>query len=142
MKHATGSFEVKIAPAESSAIGREGGIGRMTIDKVLSGDLTGTTKGEMLTTSTATTGAMAYVAVETVTATLNDPSGTPGAARTGTFVLMHSATMTKSDPSSQSLHITVVPGSGTAALTGITGTFTIHIDPSGKHTYTFDYTLP
>jgi hypothetical protein len=134
MKHANGSFEPKIAPAESSAIGKEGGIGRMTIDKLISGDLAGTTKGEMLTTTTESTGAMVYVALETVTATLD--------GRSGTFVFMHNATMTKTDPKSQSLHITVVPGSGTGGLTGLSGTFIIHIDAQGKHTYTFDYELP
>ena len=134
MKHASGSFEVKIAPAESSAIGKEGGIGRMTIDKAISGDMVGTTKGEMLTSMTENTGAMAYVAIETVTATLN--------ARSGTFVFIHNATMNKADPNSQSLQITVVPASGTGGLTGIRGTFAIHIDGAGKHTYNFDYELP
>src|SRR5271166_2185591 len=67
MKHASGSFAVKIAPSESSAIGKEGGVGRMTIDKVISGDMVGTTKGEMLTSITESTGATAYVAIETVT---------------------------------------------------------------------------
>ena len=134
MKQATGSFEVKIAPADSSAVGKEGGVGRMTIDKVLSGDLTGTTKGEMLTSITGSTGAMAYVAIETVTAALD--------GRSGTFVLMHNATMNKPAPESQSLHIAVVPASGTGGLTGISGNMTIHIDGAGKHTYTFDYELP
>ncbi len=134
MKHASGTFEVKVAPAESSAIGKEGGIARMTIDKVISGDLVGTTKGEMLTSMTPNTGAMAYVALETVTATLG--------GRSGTFVFIHNATMNKADPKSQSLHIAVVPSSGTAGLAGISGTFAIHIDGAGKHTYTFDYELP
>ena len=134
MKHANGSFEPKIAPAESSAIGKEGGIGRMTIDKLISGDLAGTTKGEMLTTTTESTGAMVYVALETVTATLD--------GRSGTFVFMHNATMNKTDPKSQSLRITVVPGSGTGGLTGLNGTFLIHINTQGRHTYTFDYELP
>ena len=134
MKQANGSFEPKIAPAEASLIGKQGGIGRMTIDKVISGDLAGTTKGEMITTTTESTGAMAYVALETVTGTLD--------GRSGTFVFMHNATMTKTDPKSQSLHIIVVPGSGTDGLTELRGTFIIHIDAQGKHTYTFDYELP
>jgi len=134
MRHASGSFEVKIVAAEASAIGKEGSVGRMTIDKVLSGDMVGSSKGEMLTTMTESTGAMAYVALETVTATLD--------GRSGSFVLMHNATMNKGDAKSQSLHITVVPGSGTGGLTGISGTFLVHIDGAGKHTYTFDYELP
>jgi hypothetical protein len=134
MKHATGSFEVKIVPAESSSIGKEGGVGRMTIDKVISGDMVGTTKGEMLTSITESTGAMAYVAIETVTATLD--------GRSGTFVFIHNATMNKADSTSSQLHVAVVPGSGTGGLTGISGTFSIHVDSHGKHTYTFDYELP
>jgi Protein of unknown function (DUF3224) len=134
MKHASGSFEVKIAPSESSAIGKEAGVGRMTIDKVISGDMVGNTKGEMLTSITESTGAMAYVAIETVTTTLD--------GRSGTFVFIHNATMNKADPKSQSLHIAVVPASGTGGLAGISGTFAIHVDAAGKHTYTFDYELP
>jgi hypothetical protein len=134
MKHASGSFEVKIALAESSAIGKEGGIGRMTIDKVISGDMVGTTKGEMLTHMTESTGAMAYVAIETVTATVD--------GRSGTFVLIHNSTMNKAGPKGMSLNIAVVPSSGTEGLAGISGTFAIQIDGAGKHTYTFDYELP
>jgi len=134
MKEAKGSFVVKVAVVDSSEIGKEGGVGRMTIDKVFSGDLAGTTKGEMLTGVTESTGAMAYVAIETVTATLD--------GRSGNFVLMHNATMNKADPKSGSMHIVVVPGSGTGGLAGISGTFVIQIDAAGKHTYTFDYELP
>ena len=96
--------------------------------------MVGTTRGEMLTSITAGTGAMAYVAIETVTATLD--------GRSGTFVFIHNATMNKAAAESQSLHIAVVPASGTGGLTGISGTFAIHIDSAGKHTYTFDYELP
>lgn len=134
MKQAKGSFTVKITPAESTAIGKEAGIALMTIDKVIEGELAGTTKGEMMATSTESTGAMAYVAIETVTATLN--------GRSGTFVFIHNATMNKNDPKSAALHIDVVPGSGTGGLAGISGRFDVHIDAAGKHSYTFDYQLP
>jgi hypothetical protein len=40
-----------------------------------------------------------------------------------------------------SLSITVVPGSGTGQLTGLTGKMNIII-ADGKHTYDFNYTLP
>jgi hypothetical protein len=40
-----------------------------------------------------------------------------------------------------SLVITVVPDSGTGELTGISGTMNIIIE-DGKHSYTFDFTLP
>jgi hypothetical protein len=42
---------------------------------------------------------------------------------------------------SYKLSVAVVPGSGTAQLTGIAGTLTITI-AGGKHSYTFEYTLP
>ena len=40
------------------------------------------------------------------------------------------------------LIVTVVPGSGTAQLTGLTGKMNIIIAPGGKHSYDFEYTLP
>jgi len=39
------------------------------------------------------------------------------------------------------LSVMVVPGSGTGELAGIAGTLTITA-AAGKHSYTFDYTLP
>ena len=56
----------------------------------------------------------------------------------GTFVLQHTGTMTRGTPS---LSITVVPDSGTGALTGLTGTMAI-IMTDGTHAYEFDYALP
>jgi hypothetical protein len=37
--------------------------------------------------------------------------------------------------------VAVVPGSGTAQLTGFEGTMTI-VQAAGKHSCSFDYTLP
>jgi hypothetical protein len=58
--------------------------------------------------------------------------------RNGSFVLQHTGTMNRG---SQSLHVTVVPDSGTGALVGLAGEFKIII-ADGKHTYEFAYTLP
>ena len=134
MKHATGTFEVKVVPADVSEIGTQAGLGRMTIDKVWSGDLSGTSRGEMLTSLTAETGAMGYVALELVTAKLD--------GRSGTFYFTHNASMNRNDPKSGVMQITVLAGSGTGGLTGLHGTLTIVIDGAGKHSYTFDYELP
>lgn len=131
--HATGTFAVKISPAEASPIAQEAGIGRMTIDKTFSGSLEGTSKGEMLTGGAESTGAMAYVALEHVTGTLD--------GRSGSFLLMHNATMLKSDPRSGALQIVVVPQSGIGELAGITGKMTIAIE-GGKHNYDLEYQLP
>lgn len=130
---ATGTFVVKVTPAEPSEIAKEAGLGRMTIDKVFSGAITGTSKGEMLTGMTPETKGMAYVAIEKVTATLN--------GHVGTFLLSHRASMRSAAPANTALDITVVPDSGTGSLTGIAGTFLIDTS-AGDHKYTFDYTLP
>jgi hypothetical protein len=131
--HATGTFVVKITPAEASSIGQQAGISRMTIDKTFSGALEGTSKGEMLTGGTESTGAMAYVALERVTGKLD--------GRVGSFLLMHNAVMLKGVPSSGVMQITVVPDSGTAELAGLTGKMIITIE-GGKHSFDFEYQLP
>jgi hypothetical protein len=130
MTHATGTFDVKITP-QTDGKPEDFPIGRMLIDKQLHGDLEATSKGQMLAFRTEVKGSAGYVAMERVTGTLH--------GRTGTFVLQHSATMNRAVPQ---LSITVVPDSGTGQLTGLTGTFDIQIASDGKHSYTFDYTLP
>jgi hypothetical protein len=131
--HATGSFEVKVVPADATAIAKEADLGSMTIDKVFSGGLEATSKGQMLTGMTADSGSMSYVALERVTGKL--------AGRSGSFLFSHTASMLKSDPKSASLSVTVVPASGTGELAGLTGKMAINID-AGKHTYDFEYSLP
>jgi hypothetical protein len=131
--HATGTFVVKISPAEAPALAKEAGLGCMTIDKTFSGALEGTSKGEMLTGGAESTGAMAYVALERVIGKLN--------GRSGSFVLMHNASMLKSDPGSGVMQITVVPHSGTEGLAGLSGKMTIIIE-GGHHNFDFEYQLP
>ena len=71
MKNATGNFEVKMLPLESSAPGEgDVNLGRMSIDKTFSGDLIGTSKGEMLTAMTPVKGSAGYVAIEQFIGTL------------------------------------------------------------------------
>jgi hypothetical protein len=124
--HARGAFDVKITPATTDPV-----LGRMSVAKVLHGDLEGTSAGEMLTAGTSVKDSAAYVAVERVTGTLQ--------GRRGTFILQHMGTMTRG---AQQLTILVVPDSGTDQLTGIAGSMKIIIDKDGKHFYDFDYTLP
>jgi hypothetical protein len=126
--HATGTFEVKLLPQPLADA--ESGLGRMSIDKVFSGDLQGTSKGEMLAGGTAVKGSAGYVAIERVTCTLH--------GRTGSFMLQHLGTMNRGAPS---LTVLVIPDSGTDELTGLSGTLTIDI-VGGKHLYTMDYVLP
>ena len=125
---AKGTFEVKITPLAADA-GDKTGIGRLTLDKKIFGDLEGTSWGQMLGFRCATEGSAGAVAMEKVTGKLG--------GRSGSFLLLHKSTMKSNVPH---MDITVVPDSGTGELTGISGTFTIIIE-GGKHLYEFAYTL-
>ena len=131
---AKGTFVVKVTPTEPSAVAKAGAIGRYTLEKTFSGDLEGTAQGEMLASATESTGAMAYVAMDHVTGKLG--------GRSGSFYLMHSATMKKGDASSGVMKIVVVKDSGTGELAGIRGDFKVIVDDKGGHSYVFDYELP
>jgi hypothetical protein len=128
--HAKGPFEVKLNPQTPDGKFEDATMGRMTIDKQFHGDLEATSKGQMLSAMTAVKGSAGYVAMERVTGTLG--------GRSGSFVLQHSATMTRGVPQ---LSVTVVPDSGTGQLVGLTGRMEIIIN-AGKHSYDFEYTLP
>jgi hypothetical protein len=128
--HASGTFEVRLSPQPLADSKADPALGRMRLDKVFSGDLQGTSKGEMLTAGSPAKGSAGYVAIERVSGTLH--------GRKGDFVLQHSGTMNRGVPE---LTVRVVPDSGTGELTGIAGTLDIRI-VDGKHLYTFDYDLP
>ena len=133
--HAKGHFDIKMAPAEATDFEKANDIARFTSDKTWHGDFEGVSHGEMITGSTAGTGSMAYVAIERVTGKLN--------GRQGSFTFAHRASMMKGDaPSAGDLSVMVVPNSATGELTGLSGSLMIHIDAQGKHTWTFDYSLP
>ena len=127
---AKGTFEVKLVPLTVEFKELAETLGRMSIDKKFNGDLVGTSKGEMLSAMGTVKGSAGYVAIEKVTGTLNDKSGT--------FVLQHSGAMNRGEPS---LTVTVIPDSGTGDLTGLAGKFTIKIE-NKQHFYELEYTLP
>lgn len=127
---AKGTFEVKITPQGSGEQGAGATLGRMSIDKQFQGDLEAGSKGEMLSAMTEVKGSAGYVAIERVSGTLQ--------GRRGSFVLQHTGAMTRGTPQ---LSVTVVPDSGTGELAGLTGSMSIEIT-GGKHSYTFEYTLP
>ena len=131
---ARGTFEVKVSPQEATPFEKGMGVVRYQIDKVWLGDWSGASKGEMLSSYTESTGAMAYVAMEQMTGKLGGKSGS--------FYLAHRATMTKGDAASGEMNIVVVKGSGTGELVGLSGQLTIIIDGAGKHSYVFAYQLP
>jgi hypothetical protein len=129
-QHASGTFEVQITPQPPEDTIGDPSIGQLAIVKQFSGDLDGTSSGQMLATNTPVEGSAGYVAIERVTGRLAD--------RQGSFALQHSGTMTRGAPQ---LVITVVPDSATDELVGLAGTMTIQIS-DGIHRYELDYSLP
>jgi Protein of unknown function (DUF3224) len=101
-------------------------LGRAHLSKTFTGDLQGTSTAELLS-ATTTAGPAAYVALERITCTLHGHSGT--------FVLHHSA---GADGNSW----TVVVGSGTGELAGLSGTGEIDRRADGSHTFVLAYKLP
>ena len=130
MPHASGTFEVKITPQPADTYADGATLARLTIDKQFRGDLTGVSKGQMLSAGTPVKGSAGYVAIEQVTGAL--------AGRSGTFVFQHSGTMNRG---AATLVLTVVPDSGTGELTGLTGSMSIVI-ADGRHSYDLEYALP
>ena len=128
-QNASGTFAVKLGhqPPHDTADGVS--LARASLRKEFAGELTGTAQGEMLSAVTATAGSAGYVAIERVQATLQ--------GRSGSFVLQHSGIMNRGQGQ---LSVHVVPDSGTGELRGLSGTMKIEI-VSGKHLYSFDYTL-
>jgi len=126
--HAHGTFDVTLTPAPQDA-NQDTTLGRMLLVKQFHGDLDATSSGQMLTAGTSTQGSAAYVAIEKISGSLQ--------GHKGTFVAMHSATMTRGTPH---LSITIVPDSGTEDLVGLSGTMTITITDD-QHDYDMMFTL-
>jgi len=122
--HAVGDFTAKITPVKDDKI-----VDRLTLEKTFTGALQAASTGEMLASGDGNQDG-AYVAIETVTGTLN--------GKKGGFVLVHRGLMEGGTPH---LMVTIAPGSGTGELKGITGDFAIIIDNAGHH-YDMTYTLP
>ena len=127
---ATGTFEVTIEPATEPEQAEGVVLGRMSLTKRFSGDLSGSSKGEMLTATTGVEGSAGYVAIERVSGALH--------GRMGSFVFQHLGVMERG---AQQLSITVVPDSGAGELAGIAGRLSLRI-ADGKHSYEFEYSLP
>jgi hypothetical protein len=125
--HASGPFDVKTTSQASTSPSQPGSF---LLDKQYHGALEATSVGQMLGGGNLKAGIAGYVAMETVTGMLD--------GRVGSFQLMHWGQM---QPGKLVLEVEVVPGSGTGDLMGIAGSMTITND-QGKHSYSFDYTLP
>ena len=104
-------------------------VGRITFDKVFAGsDLVGTSVVEFVSVGTDA-GPLAYVALERVEGQLD--------GRAGAFVLRHVGTITATGPV---LDLTVVDGSATGELAGMTGRGSIEHNSSGAR-LELDYAL-
>lgn len=125
---ATGPFDVKMTP--ETLVAPDAARARFALDKKYLGPLEAVGVGEMLSGGDPSSGNAAYVAVETVTGTLE--------GRSGSFLLVHRGLM---DGGQNRLEILVVPGSGKEELVGLRGTMTIEFGPGGAHTYVLDYEL-
>ena len=121
---ATGTFEVDLSPQEDEAAP----VGRMLIDKTYQGDLVGKGLGQMISKRTGN-GVAVYFAIEEFEGTLQGKSGT--------FTLLHNGKMSAEV---QSLDITILEGSASGELTGLTGAMRI-TQQDGKHSYELDFEL-
>lgn len=130
MQTAAGTFEM--TSTADPPFSTEDGIllGRMTFDKVFAGDLEGTSTVHMTYARTPVETSAGYVAVERIVGSLG--------GHDGSFVVLHTGVSSGRD---QSLTVSIVPDSGTAALQGISGSMTIDV-VDGGHEYTLDYELP
>ena len=127
----TGTFTVKMEPLTYSGQAQDGmQLARMSLDKTFHGDLSATSKGEMLSAVTSVKGSAGYVVIEQVSGTLN--------GKHGSFILQHSGIMERGEPR---LILEVVPDSGTGELEGLSGSMKILIK-EGQHHYEFEYELP
>ncbi len=123
---AAGTFEVDLTPQPADA---PPSITRMLINKRYSGGLTATGTGQMISFVSGVDGSAGYTALELVEGELE--------GLVGTFVLQHSGIMDRGAPQ---LSLTVVPDSGTDALTGLRGEMSIEID-NGLHRYELAYSI-
>lgn len=138
--HASGSFDVTVTPVVNPASpAAPAPYPRFSLRKHYHGPLEAEALGEMLSGGDPRSGTAGYVAMETVTGTLD--------GHAGSFQVMQMGTMEagKNGPDGKplppELRAVVVPGSGTGALQGLTGSLELE-NTGGKHTYTLLYTLP
>jgi hypothetical protein len=126
--HGTFSVESRFEPPFHADDGIT--LGRARFDKRFSGGLEATSFVEMLYARTPDPACATYVAIERITGTL--------CGHDGSFVVHHVGVR---DGATDSLTLSIVPGSGTGALAGITGGMDITIT-DGVHHYAVSAALP
>lgn len=105
-------------------------LGRMSFLKQFQGSLNAKSTVNMTYARTPVESSAGYVAVEKISGSLND--------RSGSFVVIHTGVTYGGD---LRLTVEIVPDSGTGELVGITGSMTID-NSEGDHKYSLDYQLP
>ncbi len=130
MAKADSSFD--ITAWDQDEIDRDGafGLGKAVVKKTFSGDIEGTTVAHLLLGGVEG-GGMAYSGFERFDVSVS--------GRKGSFVLLHHATMSASGGEAS---WTILDGSGTGELDGISGTGEIVRHDDGSHDFTLDYELP
>jgi Protein of unknown function (DUF3224) len=104
-------------------------LSRVQISRTFSGDLQGSSTGEIMIAKSE--GGGGYIGHDLISGTL--------AGKSGSFVFQHTGLM---GPDGINNTGTIVPGTGTGELTGITGEGTMLADEEGNHTLTLEYELP
>ena len=124
-----GKFDIKSTPQTLDETTKSIGGMRMTFEKRFHGSLDATSLVSMMGLMNRDLGSGGYVAIEKISGKVDGLQGT--------FCFQHSSIMQRGVPSQT---ITIIPDTGTEALTGITGKMTIDI-VDGQHFYTFEYEL-
>ncbi|HEY6771429.1 MAG TPA: DUF3224 domain-containing protein [Solirubrobacterales bacterium] len=104
-------------------------VSRVHISRSFSGDLEGSSTAELLIAKSE--GGGGYVGHDVIAGSLQ--------GRAGGFVFQHNGLM---GPEGVTNSGTIVPGTGTGELAGITGDGTMLADDEGNHTLTLEYELP
>jgi hypothetical protein len=126
--HASAPFTNDRYEEESYAEAEGVELSRVHISRTFSGDLEGASTAELMIAKSE--GGGGYIGHDLVTGTL--------AGRSGSFVIQHSGVM---GPQGISNAGTIVPGTGTGELGGISGEGTLLADEEGNHTLTLSYEL-
>ncbi|WP_165401547.1 DUF3224 domain-containing protein [Herbihabitans rhizosphaerae] len=131
MTIATGTFDLHDWEQEVAEEGPGSQVGRVTNRKTFHGDIEGSTTCTLLTVAVPDASGefqgTAYVGVERITGSVH--------GRRGSFTVTHLANL------ATGMSVSVVAGSATDELAGLTGELSITRHDDGSHTYSFDYDL-
>ncbi|RMI32832.1 DUF3224 domain-containing protein [Nocardia stercoris] len=133
---ATGTFSVKsFVPTEvvpDPAVTTALPVGVALMEKLFEGEISGRAATVFTSAFDQEKGVGTYLAMESFEGTV--------AGKAGAFNFVHSASTSGTDRTDT--FFSIVTGSGTGALAGISGSGDITIDADGTHRIEFDYTLP